>query len=62
MQISADVGRNSDDAKTASAEGNGGKSPEQALRVPSLGLGLTDLTPDVREQLNLQDDQRGALV
>ena len=36
--------------------------PEQALRVPSLGLGLTDLTPDVREQLNPQDDQRGALV
>ena len=62
MQISADVGRNGDDVKTASAEGNGGKSSEQALRVPSLGLGLTDLTPDVREQLNLQDNQRGALV
>ncbi|CAN7208141.1 DegQ family serine endoprotease [Mesorhizobium amorphae] len=62
MQISADVGRNSDDAKTASAQGSDGKSQEQSLRVPSLGLGLTDLTPDVRAQLNLTDDQRGALV
>ncbi|RWG49801.1 MAG: PDZ domain-containing protein, partial [Mesorhizobium sp.] len=34
----------------------------QGLRVPSLGLGLTDLTPDIREQLNLADNQRGAVV
>ena len=60
MQISADVGRNTDDQKTAS---NGGNPPaEQGLRVPSLGLGLTDLTPDIREQLNLADNQRGAVI
>jgi len=63
VQISADVGRNSDDEKTASAGGDNGKpSAGQALRVPSLGLGLTDLTPDVREELNLSASQRGALV
>ncbi|WP_292217849.1 PDZ domain-containing protein, partial [Mesorhizobium sp.] len=62
VQISADVGRNSEDVKTAS-DGEGGKpSAGQALRVPSLGLGLTDITPDVREELNLADNQRGALV
>ncbi|RUW35753.1 DegQ family serine endoprotease [Mesorhizobium sp. M1A.F.Ca.IN.020.06.1.1] len=62
MQISADVGRNAEDQKTAS-NGEGGKpSAEQGLRVPSLGLGLTDLTPDIREQLNLADNQRGAVV
>jgi serine protease Do len=63
MQISADVGRNADDQKTAS-NGNEGRSPsaEQGLRVPSLGLGLTDLTPDIRDQLNLTDNQRGAVV
>ncbi|RWE75404.1 MAG: PDZ domain-containing protein, partial [Mesorhizobium sp.] len=63
MQISADVGRNAEDQKTASS-GNEGSSPsaEQGLRVPSLGLGLTDLTPDIRDQLNLAGNQRGAVV
>ncbi|TJW62198.1 MAG: DegQ family serine endoprotease [Mesorhizobium sp.] len=62
-QISADVGRNAEDQKTASS-GNEGRSPsaEQGLRVPSLGLGLTDLTPDIRDQLNLAGNQRGAVV
>lgn len=62
VEISVDVGRNSDDVKTASAEDHGGKSPEQALRVSSLGLGLTDVTPDVRGELNLATNQHGALV
>lgn len=63
MQISADVGRNSEDVKTASNGNEGGKpSAEQSLRVSSLGLGLTDLTPDIRQELNLADNQRGAVV
>jgi serine protease Do len=63
VQISADVGRNGDDVKTASIGGDNGKPlAGQGLRVPSLGLGLTDITPTVREQLNLADNQRGALV
>ncbi|RWE27002.1 MAG: DegQ family serine endoprotease [Mesorhizobium sp.] len=62
MQISADVGRNTEDQKTASNGDSGKPSAEQGLRVPSLGLGLTDLTPDIREQLNLADNQRGAVV
>lgn len=63
VQISADVGRNNDDVKTASTGGDNQKpSAGQALRVPSLGLGLTDLTPDIREELNLASNQRGAVV
>jgi len=61
MQISADVGRNSEDQKTASA-GNEGGSPSAGQRIPSLGLGLTDVTPDIRDQLNLADNQHGAVV
>lgn len=30
--------------------------------MPSLGLGLTDLTPDIREELNLAANQHGAVV
>ncbi|AZO26463.1 MULTISPECIES: DegQ family serine endoprotease [unclassified Mesorhizobium] len=62
MQISADVGRNTEDAQTASNGEEGKPSTEQGLRVPSLGLGLTDITPDIRQQLNLADNQRGAVV
>ncbi|MGX5848709.1 DegQ family serine endoprotease [Mesorhizobium sp. PL10] len=62
VQISANVGRNSDDVKTASTEDDNQPSAGQALRVPSLGLGLTDLTPDIREELNLASSQRGAVV
>jgi serine protease Do len=63
VQISADVGRNSDDVKTASTGGDNAKpSAGQALRVPSLGLGLTDITPDIREELNLANSQHGAVV
>jgi len=62
VQISADVGRNTEEVKTASNNEGGKPSAGQALRVPSLGLGLTDITPDAREELNLADNQRGALV
>ncbi|UCI07825.1 DegQ family serine endoprotease [Mesorhizobium sp. B1-1-8] len=60
MQISADVGRNTEDVKTASNREGGKPSAEQGL--PSLGLGLTDITPDIRAQLNLANNQRGAVV
>ncbi|WP_296744438.1 DegQ family serine endoprotease [Mesorhizobium sp.] len=62
IQVSADVGRNTDDVKTASNGESGKPSAEQGLRVPSLGLGLTDLTPDIRQELNLAENQHGAVV
>jgi DMSO/TMAO reductase YedYZ molybdopterin-dependent catalytic subunit len=52
MQISAAVGRNSDDAKTASAEGNGGKSPRPRFLLPagisSRTLAAVDFDPQQR--------------
>jgi serine protease Do len=60
VQISADVGRNTDEVQTAS-NGEGGK-PSAGQGVPSLGLGLTDITPDIRQELNLADNQHGAVI
>ncbi|QND67289.1 DegQ family serine endoprotease [Mesorhizobium loti] len=63
VQISVDVGRNTDDVKTASVDdGSGAPSAGQGSRVPAMGLGLMDITPDIREQMNLADNQRGAVV
>lgn len=63
MDISVDVGLNGDDVKTASVtDGSGAPSTEQGSRVPAIGLGLMDITPDVRQELNLAANQHGALV
>ncbi|MCV3206255.1 DegQ family serine endoprotease [Mesorhizobium sp. YC-39] len=62
MEISVDVGRNGDDVKTASAGGDDGAPSTQGLRAPAIGLGLMDITPDVRQAMNLPLNQRGALV
>lgn len=62
MEISVDVGRNGDDVKTASAGSDDGAPSAQGLRAPAIGLGLMDITPDVRQAMNLPLNQRGALV
>ncbi|UVK39270.1 DegQ family serine endoprotease [Mesorhizobium sp. AR10] len=63
MEISVDIGRNGDDVKTASASGDSGQpSAEQGLRASAMGLGLVDISPEVREAMNLAANQRGALV
>ncbi|MFA6155010.1 DegQ family serine endoprotease [Mesorhizobium sp.] len=62
VDIAVDVGRNGDDVKTASAADGGTPPAEQGSRVPAIGLGLMDITPDVRQELNLADNQQGALV
>lgn len=59
MKISVDVGRNSDDMKTAST---GAPGAEQGSRAPAIGLGLLDLTPDLRQQMNLAENEHGAVV
>ncbi|MBB6410208.1 DegQ family serine endoprotease [Mesorhizobium sangaii] len=63
MNVSVDVGRNGDDVKTASVpDESGAPSAEQGSRVPAIGLGLMDITPDVRQEMNLAANQHGALV
>jgi len=63
MNIPVDVGRNGDDVKTASLnDDSSAPSAEQGSSIPAIGLGLMDITPDVRQELNLSANQRGALV
>ncbi|TPM39957.1 DegQ family serine endoprotease [Mesorhizobium sp. B2-3-4] len=62
MQISVAVGRNSDDVKTASTDDSGAPGTGQGARAPTIGLGLMDITPDIRQQMNLADNERGAVV
>jgi serine protease Do len=62
MAISVDVGSNGDDVKTASLDDSGTPSAEQGLRSPAIGLGLMDITPDIRQAMNLPASQHGAIV
>lgn len=62
MRISVNVGRNSDEAKTASTDDSSAPSAEQGSRLPALGLGLMDITPDIRQQMNLAGNEHGAVV
>jgi serine protease Do len=59
--LSITVGGNEPDQQQASAE-NGDKSMQGAQRVPTIGIGLADLTPDIREALNLPRRENGAVI
>ncbi|MER8463867.1 DegQ family serine endoprotease [Mesorhizobium sp. M1396] len=61
VDISVDIGRNTDDVKTASLD-DGSGAPGVGQGSPAIGLGLMDITPDIREQMNLAHNQRGAVV
>lgn len=62
VDVSITIGSNDDGDKTASID----KTPSQAtdgnFNVPTLGLSLSDLTPQVRQALNLSTSQKGAVV
>jgi len=55
------IGGNEKDEQQASAD-NGNKSGSEAQRVPTIGVGLADITPDVRQALNLPRRESGAVV
>ncbi|SMF68999.1 serine protease Do [Xaviernesmea oryzae] len=60
-ELNITVGGNQDDQKQASA-GSGDKSSPAAQRVPTIGVGLADLTPDIRQALNLPRRESGAVI
>lgn len=60
IDLTVTVGANADGRKRAAAT-----SPQaqgQASGQPSLGIGLAELTPDLRQQLNLPRSASGAVV
>jgi serine protease Do len=54
------IGENGQDRQQASAEN--GKSGPAAQKVPTIGIGLADITADVRQALNLSTQEKGAVV
>ncbi|MBB3592175.1 serine protease Do [Rhizobium sp. BK529] len=60
IDVKVTVGGNEDTQKQAAAESNDDQG--KAAGQPSIGIGLADLTPDAREQLNLPRDVVGAVV
>ena len=60
VDVNVTVGGNEDTQKQAAVESSGDLG--QAAGQPSLGIGLADLTPDIRQQLNLPHGVAGALV
>lgn len=59
--LSITVGGNEPDQQQASAD-NGDKSMQGAQRVPTIGIGLADITPDIRQALNLPRQENGAVI
>ncbi len=54
---------NPDENKTAAADGNEVPNKNMAeVTVPDLGIELSDITPEMRESLGLEDGSQGAIV
>ncbi|MGO7582624.1 DegQ family serine endoprotease [Rhizobium ruizarguesonis] len=60
IDLNVTVGTNEEGQKQAAAESP--DAQDQSTGQPSLGIGLADLTPDVRQQLNLPRSVSGAVV
>jgi serine protease Do len=59
LDLNVTIGGNDDGQKQASAAGDSG---DRQSAGPSIGVGLADLTPDTRQELNLPDGVSGAVV
>ncbi|WFU12612.1 DegQ family serine endoprotease (plasmid) [Rhizobium sp. CB3090] len=59
MDVNVTVGGNDDSKQAANDKGDGKVQPSNQ---PSIGVGLANLTPDLREQLNLPRNAEGAVV
>lgn len=59
VDVSVTIGGNEDSKQAANDSGDGKVQPSNQ---PSIGVGLANLTPDVRQQLNLPRGVEGAVV
>jgi serine protease Do len=54
------IGENSEDQQQASSDE--GKSGPAAHKIPNIGVGLADITAEVRQALNLPAKEKGAVI
>ncbi|MFS8110276.1 DegQ family serine endoprotease [Rhizobium jaguaris] len=59
IDVNVTVGGNDDSKQAANDKGDGKVQPSNQ---PSIGVGLANLTPDVKQQLNLPQNVEGAVV
>ncbi len=59
VDVNVTVGGNDDSKRAANDKGDGKVQPSNQ---PSIGVGLANLTPDLRQQLNLPHNVEGAVV
>ncbi|MDL2408521.1 DegQ family serine endoprotease [Rhizobium calliandrae] len=59
VDVNVTIGGNDDNKRAANDKGDGKVVPSNQ---PSIGVGLADLTPDLRQQMNLPRNVEGAVV
>jgi serine protease Do len=62
LTITVGNAQNEQQASNDNQPSNDNSGSQKGVDVPSLGIGLADLTPDMRNQLNLGKDVNGALI
>jgi serine protease Do len=63
QQLSMIMGGDKSDPQTASADSDQTGNADAAVqKVPTLGIGLTDLTADVRQAMNVPPSEKGVVV
>jgi serine protease Do len=62
LDLSITVGKNGEEEKVAVASGKPSHQQADGQKVPSLGLELSDITPEARQAYNVPEDDTGAVV
>lgn len=62
VKLGVTVGDNGDEQQVSATQQGSTQNKDARLMVPELGLGLTEITPDLRQNLGIDKSIRGAIV
>lgn len=62
VKFDVTIGNNADEQQASAQQPQGAQTPSAQLTVPELGLGLAEITPDVRQSLGIDKSVHGAIV